>query len=170
MDYLKIAEKFSETVWKHKDVLKLEDIMLYGSVLNKNKIPNDVDLMLIHNNNLAFEKMENLMDKDSFKNNLEIYSLFSKILNKYGFKTEDLSKVPELKIAMEKSILNVHFLDRVFFYDDKYKNKKIQVLKDPNFYNNIFSSPFKLWDGSKFSDFINEKYTSLLFVDIRATK
>ena len=126
MEYLKIAEDFAIKIWPYKNKFKLEDIMLFGSVAYEKKDPSDLDLLILHKN--------------------EILEEFQDVANS---KIEDIDKLRELSRRLNKEIdllallesttieklifknkFNIKYLDIGFFTDHEYKNKWIKRNKE----------------------------------------
>src|SRR3989344_153741 len=100
MEYLKIAEDFAIKIWPYKNKLKLEDIMLFGSVAYEKKDPSDLDLLILHKN--------------------EILEEFQDVANS---KIEDIDKLRELSRRLNKEIDLLALLESTTIEKLIFKNK-----------------------------------------------
>ncbi len=146
--HLKVAAKFARRMWSQRSLLKIEDLMLYGSVARGTATEeSDVDVLAIHDGNTAFEAIQS-MDKRKMKqigSNFEKYRIFLEILKAHGYDAGDILDDPLLVEFMRRDLLNVQALDKRFFSDPSYRDRCIKATKTPSVYDEIFSYGL-LWD------------------------
>src|SRR3989344_9572873 len=119
MEYLKIAEEFGEKIWPHRNKLKIEDIILFGSVAYGKENPSDLDLLIMHYNRI----LEDFQDiADSKLNDLEKLVKLSKSLN------GEINLLQLLKGSLTENLIarnkfNTRYMDISFFTNQEYKEK-----------------------------------------------
>ena len=139
MDYQKVAEEFGKRIWKIKDSIALKDILLYGSVLDEKKNPNDIDLLILHENPL----LDKFHFETMYKNisNQEKYLALSKLLKEQTNLEEVLSD-PEIKETIKNNKLHPQYMNTSFFNNEEYRKKWKN-------YNN-FHKPHHKYNQEKF--------------------
>ncbi len=163
-DYINIAETFGRKIWSYKEILKMDDLMLYGSLVHGKKIPSDIDILLIHEENNAFEEMQKVGKSDRTLGNINYFNIFKEIISRdMGLDISFMMDEPLIAKSIEDDILNVNFLDKKIFADESYRRNKVSENEDPRFYNIIFNTGL-LWDSNKFSITAKEKYDPDLFL------
>lgn len=139
MDYKEVAEKFGKMIWPEKDKIKLADIVLYGSVLENKKNPNDIDLLILHQNPLLDEfHFKTMYQKIS---NQKKYSILSELLKKQINLGKVLSD-PGIKKTIREDILHPQYMNTLFFSDEKYRKKWKN--------HNDFNKPHKKFEKEEF--------------------
>jgi len=160
IDHLTIGKKFADEVWQARAHFHIEDILLYGSVVRHKPDPKDIDLMVLHDGNKAFERIQGLRHKTQAHDNLERYWLFKNILEEFGYtQMPNLEGIPEIREAMSLNAINVQFLDIGFFTRPEYMSQVIASYEDRNFIIDVLREG-KLWNPDK-KDFVmpaSEKY------------
>lgn len=119
MEYLKIAEDFAIKIWPYKDKLKIEDIMLFGSVAYGKKDPSDLDLLVLHQNKI-FEEFQDIANSKIEDTNKLIE------LSRRLSKEMDLLTILEgttIEKLIFKNKFNVKYMDIKFFTDNEYRKK-----------------------------------------------
>lgn len=134
MEYLDIAKDFAERIWPYKEKLKIEDIMLFGSVAYGKKNPSDLDLLILHYN----EKLERFQDIansniEDVKKLIKLSHILEKEVNLLGI----LSGTMTEKLIF-KNKFNVKYMDVKFFTDETYKNEWLGKNKKISKKSNLF--------------------------------
>jgi len=139
MDYNKVAEEFGKRIWKIKDSIALKDILLYGSVLEGKENPNDIDLLILHQNPL----LDRFHFETMYKNisNQKKYLILSELLKKQTNLEKVLSN-PSIKKTIENNQLHPQYMNTLFFKGGNYRKKWIN-------YNN-FHKPHHKHNQEKF--------------------
>lgn len=118
LDYaILAAEEFGKIFYPLKE-LKIEDILLYGSTSQNKKFPNDLDILIIHSN----EIFDNFMEVSENKStpDLEKLSYLNTQLSKINL-FGALKETKTLKL-IKKNKLNLKYLNSKYFYDKSYRN------------------------------------------------
>src|SRR3989344_6793002 len=129
MEYLKIAEEFGEKIWPHRNKLKIEDIILFGSVAYGKENPSDLDLLIMHYNRI----LEDFQDiADSKLNDLEKLVKLSKSLN------GEINLLQLLKGSLTENLIahnkfNTKYMNIKFFTEESYRNNWNRQNIDQNF-------------------------------------
>ena len=123
MDYLNIAENFAKCIWKIKEDVSLNDLMLFGSLTYGEPNPRDIDILILHENPLLDKFQFEIIDKEI----PDIQKLFilSKILGK-KINLEKLIANTNIRELVEKGLFNTKYLNVNFFTDKKYRDKWIK--------------------------------------------
>ncbi len=137
-----IAHDFGEFVEKHKKELDIVDTMLYGSTVRKiqgslNREPNDLDFLLIHEDNNAFDDFS-FHFHQIYQPHFTKFLALCELLREHGFPTPIIQSGSSIEKALREGKLEVNFLGLQFFKDEDYAQKMRAVNEDPDFYENIF--------------------------------
>ncbi len=148
MEYLKIAENFAKKIWPYKEITKIRDIMLFGSVAYGKQNPNDIDLLLLHHSEI-FEVFQDISESKKTAD-LEKLTIISNMFKRKGI---DLSKIFEKTKVIElisKNKFNIKYMDIDFFRDNNYKRQWTKKNKEKHKKRNIK----KRLPGEEFEDTI----------------
>lgn len=158
LEYAKrISNEFADIFWPLKNQLNIDSIILYGSIIKNKPFPKDIDLMIVHTNQVldSFVKVS----KNKKIKDLEKLIILQEILQFELF--EKLSQTETMKI-LEKDLLNVNYLNKKFFTNEEYRiswnkeNKIYHKKSSPNFIQEILDTG-AIWDGKIKSYSINPK-------------
>lgn len=134
-ELMKTAEEFAKIFWSIKNKIKIEDIMIFGSLAYGKSNPNDIDALLLHYNPI-FDSFQNFADRKDISATKKLIILDELFKEQGGltFLFRDTS-VEELVL---KNKFNLKYMNILFFKDEKYrklwveKNRKNIILQDPN--------------------------------------
>ena len=128
---LDTAEEFAKIFFSLKN-LKINDLLLYGSVSANKNNPNDLDLMIIHSNRILDKFLP--ISKDRKMNNSEKLKILQILIGKKINLSEKLKSTQTLNL-INQNLLNLNYLNSKFFSDEKYKkwwNKLNEKFHDPS--------------------------------------
>jgi len=114
-----IIIELGKIVWPLKEELKLEDLMLYGSVSYKKENPRDIDLMVLHQN----IQLESFIPISKSKEIMDIEKLLflQKILGNNIPLIKRLQNTKTLELV-NQNLLNLNYLNIRYFSDLDYRN------------------------------------------------
>ena len=144
---ISIAEDFSRRVWEHRERIKLEDVMLFGSLVHQRKSPKDIDILILHGNEI-FDRFEGEFPRESQEQDIKKYS---RLIDLFAEKGVDLQQIlggsPALNLIGQNR-LNAIYMNTRFFQDSEYRaDWERRNCWNPDFFKKIFSYGL-LWDGS----------------------
>ncbi len=154
---LSTAEEFGRIIWPLKTKLKIEGIMLYGSVARGKLNPNDLDLLIIHKNKILDKFQSIITSKNRPKNAYYLLIKLSKLLK--DNKIVKILQGTSVEKAIKKNLFNTNYLNIKYFNEEKYRKKWNNQNKNPNFLSNIFSYGL-LWNPKtkKYNISAKQKY------------
>ena len=157
---LNAASEFAESIWPFREELKIEDMMLFGSVARREKNPSDLDILLIHRNHLFDSFKFHIADKaipDSEK-----YSLLLEMLNGTGEKLKKALEETKAERLIAENALNANYINSRFFNDETYRRmwRDQSCKENPRFDFEIFQNGM-LWnpETGRFGIKASTKYT-----------
>jgi len=147
MDYHLVSREFAEFCYSIKQAYDINDTVLYGSMVMGKPHPNDIDLLLIHDNP-AFRKMQSLRGHDKCNNNTERVELLDKLLaeNNYPPLKGQISSWPNIIQALSSEILSIYFLGIDFSRDRESFIKAKSLFPDPTFFKNHLFKYGLIWN------------------------
>lgn len=114
---LSAAEEFGKMFYSLKD-LKIKDILLYGSTSQNKKLPRDLDIMLIHSNEVL-DKFMKIAENKLISDIKKLNYLESQLKDIELFKI--LKETKTLKLIKEEK-LNLKYLNFKYFQEKKYRD------------------------------------------------
>jgi predicted nucleotidyltransferase len=135
------AEEFGRIIWPMKKQLRVTDLMLYGSVAKRNQSPNDIDLLIIHNNPLADIFYFRMRNKGFLNINEELEFLRGSLGVDFGELFRN-SKAGEL---IQRNLFHTSYMNETYFGNSDYR-KGWDCQANPKFARDILGYGF-LWNG-----------------------
>jgi len=157
---LAIASTFAGYMDLRKGEFDIDDSVLFGSAAREAKNPNDVDVMLIHHN-VALGGLPAFRREDGHQNNFQRFLKLRDLLVSEGYPDlGTLMAAPGIRPALERTILNVVYLDGRFFDEPDYREKVVGSCSDPNFFHNALGEGY-IWNSKteKFDIPVRDKYS-----------
>ena len=166
------VEEFGEIIWSVRESLEIDDLVLFGSVAQRKPNPGDIDLMILHHNQIfddfvAIGRDKHMKDKEKF----------IVLSNRLGSKIDLGSLLHKTKVEglIYQNLFNAVYMNTLFFDDANYRKEwaakhtlpqrdkryllKYKELPDESFEQTIFSQGL-LWNPStkKYDTPLKQKY------------
>ncbi len=139
--FLSAAEELAKIVWPMKDILKIVDLILYGSVARGEENPNDLDLMFLHENPLL-DRYQDLLKITPMSPKKALTTLVD-MLN-----VQEISEVikgTKVERLINEGMISANYMNVRYFSDLGYRARWNQQNENPNFARNVFATGF-LWN------------------------
>lgn len=135
MNKLQIAKDFANWLYPKKNALKIDEIILYGSIMKKGD-GRDIDILLPHEN-MVFAKLYDGKDFDN--TTARVHNLDKMLINNGYIGISDMASVESCKYSIQNNLLSVKFVDKKIFSDRLIYELELQKNHDKEFFNNILS-------------------------------
>lgn len=160
LDLNTVGKEIGRFCYANSKTYDIIDTVLFGSVARNSSTPNDIDIMLIHNNR-AFEKIQGLHGKDGCSGDIQRVGLLEDTLIEFGYPSlaSRIADHPILVDAIGKNVVNLRYLHSDFFQDKDYAHMEVGRNKDRHFFENMFEDAL-IWDThtQSFSIPMRDKY------------
>src|SRR3972149_9857249 len=115
---LEAAIEFGIKIWPYKEELKIEDIMLFGSVALGKENPRDLDMLLLHSNRL-FDEFQSTAKSKCIEDKEKLRILAEKMKEKVDL----LAILRETKIMslIDSNLFNLNYMCVDFFRNESYR-------------------------------------------------
>jgi len=142
LEYLtRTAEEFGRAMHPIKRALKVEDLMLFGSVAKRKEEPRDVDILLIHSNPIIEEFKQIIADNNSFSDAEKLIYLKQK-LHSSGVDLMAQLDGTQVMPLIAQNLFNVNYMHSDFFKNPGYRAswRAKNCNPDPQFDKRIIES------------------------------
>ena len=120
MEYLKIAEDFGKKIWPYINKIKIADIMLYGSVAYGKKNPTDLDLLVLHYNELL-DNFQEIAESKKIGDSKKLIDLSNKLNGEINLM--EVLQESNIKKLISQNKFNTKFMNISFFTNSEYRTK-----------------------------------------------
>jgi predicted nucleotidyltransferase len=143
---LPIAEEFGKRAYLLKEIMQIEDLILFGSVAKRKEDHRDIDILLIHHNQIIEEFKQLIADRKDISDAEKFVHLKQKLLSSGVDIQLELEGTRVLPL-IARNIFNVNYMHSDFFRDSEYRAlwRAKNCNPDPHYDNRIFTQGF-LWN------------------------
>src|SRR3989344_8021477 len=113
---LSVAEEFGRVIWPLKNKLKLEDIMLHGSVARGSSNPSDLDLLIIHQNKILDKFHSIITSKNSSNRGYDELIILSKLLG--DNKIIEILRGTSVEDLIKRGLFQTNYLNTKYFVEE----------------------------------------------------
>lgn len=119
---LAAAEEFGDRLRSKRDLLKIDDLMIFGSAVRGKQEPKDIDLLLIHNSDILQEFQDQYQDRKDLKDTEKLMAL-GQLMGRAGVNLFEIVSGTRVMDLIEKGLFNLGYMGGRFFTDQAYNTQ-----------------------------------------------
>lgn len=131
---LEASEEFGKIIWPIRKDLRVNQLVLYGSVSRAEPTPTDVDLLVIHRNQ-KFDLFQNKLRAGEFHSDAEALKSLEGSL---GINLTARLSQSKVRILISQGLFHTAYINEFYFTDQSYKKRWDQQNR-PGFSRSIIS-------------------------------